>query len=102
MRRPRPSVEDLQVLDPAGRFRARLEADRQAIAELSDTGTLDELRQVVHRLAGAAGTFGYAEVGETAIALDEAFTAGRPVAAADVARLLAALEQALGKPEKSA
>lgn len=98
---PRPTAQDLKLLDPDGRFRDRLEADRQALAELSDSGDLEELKRIVHGLAGAAGTFGYAEIGEIAIELDDRFVAGRTVLPEELARLLAALEQALGKPEKS-
>jgi len=97
-----PTKTDLKVLDPDGSFRDRLEADRRRLAELSDHNDLNELRRVVHGLAGAAGTFGYREIGEAAIALDDKFAAGERVLPADVARLMAALEQALGKPEKSA
>ena len=102
MRRPSPSEADLKLLDPDGAFHQRLEDDRQKIAQISDTGDLDELKQIVHGLAGAAGTFGYAEVGDVAIALGDAIVAGEAIALADIARLLAALEQALGKSEKSA
>lgn len=102
MRTPRPTGQDLKLLDPDGSFRARLDADRQAIAQLSDSGRLEDLARIVHGLAGAAGTFGYAEVGNIAIELDDRFVAGEPVQVADVARLLAALEQALGLPGKSA
>jgi HPt (histidine-containing phosphotransfer) domain-containing protein len=102
MPRPTPSAADLKLLDPDGAFRTRLEDDRQTIAQLSDTGDLDDLKRIVHGLAGAAGTFGYGDVGDVAIELDDAFVAGRAVAPADIARLLAVLEQALGKPEKSA
>jgi HPt (histidine-containing phosphotransfer) domain-containing protein len=102
MRRPTPSEADLKLLDPDGAFRTRLEDDRQTIAQLSDTGDLDELKRIVHGLAGAAGTFGYGGLGDIAIELDDAFVAGKTVAPADIARLLASLEQALGKPEKSA
>lgn len=101
-RRPAPGPADLAILDPDGRFRHRLDADRAAIVSLSDSHDLDQLRAIVHRLAGAAGTFGYGSVGDVAIALDDKLAAGRAVTAADVARLLAALEQALGTPEKSA
>ena len=101
MRRPTPGPDDLRALDPQGTFRERLEADRAAIAQLSETGNLEELERIVHGLAGAAGTFGYADVGETAIELDEAFRAGTAPSAVGIARLLAALENALGKPEKS-
>ena len=102
MRRPTPSAADLKLLDPDGSFRGRLEDDRQTIAQLSDSGNLDELRQIVHGLAGAAGTFGYGEIGDVAIEIDDRFVAGEAVTAAAIARLLAALEQALGTPEKSA
>jgi len=102
MRRPTPSAADLKLLDPDGSFQGRLEDDRQAIAQLSDSGNLDELRQIVHGLAGAAGTFGYGEIGDVAIEIDDRFVAGDAVTAAVIARLLAALEQALGTPEKSA
>ena len=102
MRRPTPSAADLKLLDPDGAFRARLEDDRQAIAELSDSGDLNELKRIVHGLAGAAGTFGYGEVGDIAIEIDDVFARGESVGAQDIARLLAALEQALGIPGKSA
>ena len=101
-RAPRPSAEDLNALDPDGTFHARLEADRAAIAQLSETGDFAKLQQIVHGLAGAAGTFGFAEIGDIAIALDDDFIEGRQITAVELARLLAALEQALGKPEKSA
>jgi HPt (histidine-containing phosphotransfer) domain-containing protein len=97
-----PTKADLDILDPDGRFRVRLEADRRRLAELSDDGDRNELRRVVHGLAGAAGTFGYREIGDAAIALDDKFAAGERVLPVDIARLVAALEQALGKPEKSA
>lgn len=101
MRGPTPSPDDLRTLDPDGKFRERLEADRAAIAQLSETGDLKALERIVHGLAGAAGTFGFADVGEIAIELDEAFRGGARPGAVDIARLLAALEQALGRPEKS-
>lgn len=101
-RAPSPAPEDLALLDPDGSFRQRLEADRKAIAELRDNNDLEALRQVVHRLAGAAGTFGFTEIGDIAIQIDDRFVENRPVEAAEIARLLAALEQAFGKPAKSA
>jgi HPt (histidine-containing phosphotransfer) domain-containing protein len=101
MRGPTPSPDDLRALDPDGKFRERLEADRAAIAQLSESGDFRELKRIVHGLAGAAGTFGFADVGAIAIELDEAVRGGETPTAVDIARLLAALEQALGKPEKS-
>lgn len=102
MRQPAPTPDDLRLLDPTGSFRDRLEADREAIATLSASGDLAALAPIVHRLAGAAGTFGFAEIGAIAISIDDRFVAGRPVTATTIARLLAALDHALGKAEKSA
>ena len=102
MARPSPNVADLKLLDPDGRFRARLIADHQAVGALSDSHDLVLLQPIVHQLAGAAGTFGFGELGDVAIELDEQFRGGAPITAADVARLLAALDEALHIPSKSA
>ena len=101
-RQPSPSAADLRVLDPDGAFRERLTADHKALGALSDSHDLAPLLPIVHRLAGAAGTFGYGGLGEVAIELDERFRDGAPVTAAHLTRLLAALEQALGVPTRSA
>jgi HPt (histidine-containing phosphotransfer) domain-containing protein len=98
---PRPSAEDLHILDPDGEFRQRLSDDHKALASLSDSHDLRPLKVIAHRLAGAAGTFGYPELGDTATTLDEHLRV-HEVMPQDVARLLAALEQALGLPGKSA
>ncbi len=102
VRRPAPSAADLALLDPDGNFRDRLVADHEAVGALRDSHDLTALQPIVHRLAGAAGTFGYPELGDIAIEIDERFRDGRPVAATDIARLLAALDQALEIPSKSA
>ena len=102
MARPSPSVADLKLLDPDGRFRARLISDHKAVGALSDIHDLEPLEAIVHRLAGAAGTFGFAALGEVAIELDERFRGGTPVTTAEVARLLAVLDDALQVPSKSA
>ncbi len=101
VRQPAPSAADLRLLDPGGKFRERLAADHKAIGALSDSHDLSPLKPVVHRLAGAAGTFGFPALGEVAIEIDERLRAGEAVSAADVARLLAALDQALAIPTKS-
>jgi HPt (histidine-containing phosphotransfer) domain-containing protein len=102
MRRPAPTSEDLAVLDPENLFRNRLDADRAAIARLRQAGDLGEVGRVVHRLAGAAGTFGYAEIGDIAIGIDDRLaTSGEPVTAAEMRRLLQAIDDALQKPGRS-
>ena len=35
-----------------------------------------EVRRIVHQLAGAAGTFGYGELGELAISIDDRLIEG--------------------------
>ena len=62
----------------------------------------DAFGLVAHGLAGAAGTFGYGELGDIAIEIDDAIVKGEAVAVEDIARLLVALEQALGMPRRSA
>ncbi len=37
-----------------------------------------EIRQLVHRLAGTAGTFGFSRLSETAHVVDELFAGGAP------------------------
>jgi hypothetical protein len=93
-RLPSPTPADLALLDPDGSFRRRLADDRERLAAAPPPA---ELEVVVHRLAGAAATFGYAEVGALAIALDEVFVQrGRPASGA-LPELIAALDRALAK-----
>lgn len=91
-RQPKPSADDLALLDPDGAFRERLLTDRDALIRLRMAGNVAAMEPMVHRLAGAAGTFGYAEIGELAIALDDRFAAGSAVAIPDIDPLLQALE----------
>lgn len=93
----RPSAADLALIDPDNSFRSRLLRDRDALTRLAATGDVRELEATVHRLAGAAATFGYAEVGTIATELDDAFVAARARGGVmpDVTRLIAAIRQAL-------
>lgn len=92
-----PGPDDLLLLDPDGKFRQRLEADRLTIAGLLDAGDGLALRPIVHRLAGAAGTFGFGEISDIAIELDDAAVAGKPFALGGLTKLLAALARATEK-----
>jgi len=97
MRQPAPSAADLALLDPDGRFRLRLARDLVHLRELT-AGTpsatqMAELGRLVHGLAGAAGTFGFPEIGDAAIALDDALIEG--TASADVRPLITTLLAAL-------
>jgi HPt (histidine-containing phosphotransfer) domain-containing protein len=99
---PSPTLDDLRLLDPDGSFVERLAADRLAIMKLIDNGRPQELGPLVHRLAGAAGTFGFAEIGDLAITLDDATAAGRPITAVAAARLAATIDCGLKNHERSA
>ena len=53
----------------------------------------ESLRFTVHRLAGAASTFGWGEVGDTASRLDLAWQSGGPIDRAEVETLIAELRR---------
>jgi HPt (histidine-containing phosphotransfer) domain-containing protein len=79
---------DRALLDPDGIFPVRLAGDRAAlIGDVGDLWTLEaearELRlhkiaTLAHRLAGAAGTFGYPAVSDAALALEEKILGRQP------------------------
>ena len=69
--------ERIQAL--RGRFLERARADRNAIAAAWDAGDDEALRGLSHGLAGNAGMFGYAEIGEAARNLEDALSEDRPV-----------------------
>ena len=77
-------------LDPDGRFLQRLSDDRSALAAQrrkiadGDDAALAAVQARSHRLAGAAGTFGYDRIGAAAAALDQ--DAEAALAAAEVER----------------
>ena len=72
-------------------YRRGLPAKLARLEELHRAGKLDELRRMAHSMAGAAPTFGFAQVGAAAKALEEAAMAQDP---AQAQRLLAALRAA--------
>ena len=99
---PALTHEERQLLDPDGSFLRRLAEDRRAISMLINTGRLAEIAPIVHRLAGAAGTFGFDELGDISITLDDAFVAGTPVSvAAHIQPLVAAIASAIRVGRKS-
>jgi HPt (histidine-containing phosphotransfer) domain-containing protein len=73
-----PTAAELALIDPGGTFRDRLARDLQTLVALRrEHDAADELETVIHRLAGAAETFGYVAVGQIAITLDDAFVRAR-------------------------
>lgn len=72
------------------RFIARAAEDRRILAELGppfSPAAREQVRLVAHRLAGAAGTFGYPAASEAAFTLEEVCETGE-----DDAALRAALD----------
>lgn len=95
MVQPAPSSADLALLDPEGLFQSRLEKDRRTLRRYGND--IARLRVVVHKLAGAAGTFGYGELGKAAIAIDDRIAEGGMVTAEHLEALLVALDRAIAR-----
>ena len=90
---PDPALEDI-----VRRFLRRTEVDGEQLSQLARQSTnpdeaMAEIRRLVHRLAGTAGTFGFARLSETAQAVDELFTGGAPERALLQDRLSAVLAE---------
>jgi HPt (histidine-containing phosphotransfer) domain-containing protein len=60
------------------RFRARCAEDRRALAALSAVGDADGVRNLAHKLGGAAGTFGFASLSDAALRLEDQMAYGDP------------------------
>lgn len=74
------------------KFRERCATDAETIrAHLEGRPTQEPLERVVHRIAGAAGMFGAAELGVAAQGLDATYAAGLAPTDDDLRRLLALL-----------
>lgn len=83
------------------RFKARLGENRERLGQLERAvapdaaDVLAEIRSIAHRLAGSAGTFGYAHLGASAMRLDRQLGegGGGPEAVrAQLRQLLAAID----------
>jgi HPt (histidine-containing phosphotransfer) domain-containing protein len=79
-----------------GRFRDRLAAERAALAEAVERSDRETFRAICHRIAGAGGMFGFADLSQLASRVEEAIDAG--VACRDlrepVAQLLSDIDDA--------
>jgi HPt (histidine-containing phosphotransfer) domain-containing protein len=104
--RKKTGPADLAVLDPDGAFVRRLRDDRDALTELASGlwSAPEEVRAVrlariealAHRLAGAAGTFGYAEIGAAAADLEGSVATNGPERRSAIDAGLVNLKAALG------
>lgn len=75
------------------RFRARVAGDRvelEALAAKDMHG--DELRHLVHSLAGTAGMFGFSDLSVAASEIDDQLAAGMAINAASLDRLRASMD----------
>lgn len=81
------------------RFLARCVGDLERIDRLLEHGALDgdEVRRLVHSLAGAGGTFGFPEISAAAGDCDDAFARGAAPDRAKVKHLAEAIRTALAK-----
>lgn len=75
------------------RFLVRCGEDRARLAEAAAAGDADALKSLSHKLAGAAGTFGFPELSAAAMAVEDALDAGD----APGPELLAALDARLAE-----
>ena len=75
------------------RFKARALADADALATALGQSDARQIEAVTHGLAGAAGLFGFNEIGRQAKAIDGRFAAGGHPANSDVEALIAAIRR---------
>ena len=81
------------------RFRDRASADRQALEYLAmDDLASDELRRLVHNLAGTAGTFGFRSISQAAMEIDDQMASGSPADTASLNRLKDHLDDLVQSP----
>jgi len=62
---------------------------------LEEPRTFDELRELAHRVAGSAGSFGFDALGSTAKSVDQILTKGQ-TASADLSARLVSLRASFG------
>jgi HPt (histidine-containing phosphotransfer) domain-containing protein len=74
------------------RFRERAQADRLVLADALARGDAAAIERLAHGLAGAAGMFGYAEVGGLALQIVDGFARGGAFSVERVQALVEALE----------
>ncbi len=81
------------------RFLDRCVGDLERVVRLRERDALnsEEMQVVVHRLAGAAGTFGFTAISDAAAECDDALAQGQAPDRSKVERLTAAIEEALAR-----
>lgn len=91
------------VTDPVAALRSlfveRCRADLAGLRRLRERGDVAGVGAIAHRLAGAAGSFGFPEIGAAALVVDERIRHGAEVSAADIERLFELLAGLGGSEE---
>lgn len=85
------------MIDPLAalreRFRVRAMADRDTLESLLQTDPDgDEIRRLVHNMAGTAGTFGFGDLSDAAIEIDNQLSSGLPRDPVSIDRLRSCLD----------
>ena len=75
------------------RFRERALADADALSEALRTGDRAQIEALAHGLAGAAGIFGFTEIGGLAKAVDQRFADGDTPSPAETEALIAVIRR---------
>lgn len=83
-------------------FVARCRTDLAELRRLGDRGDTAEVGALVHRLAGAAGSFGFPEVSASALVVDQQIRDGGAASQADMERLLGLLTDLAGAEDSRA
>lgn len=90
------------MTDPIAALRSlfveRCRDDVRDIRRLRDRSDMDALGAIVHRLAGAAGSFGFPDISRAALKVDQQIRYDREIPEADVERLLALLAEVSTAP----
>ncbi|RZJ43184.1 MAG: hypothetical protein EON86_05750 [Brevundimonas sp.] len=75
------------------RFRERALSDADGLASALQHSNEQDIEALAHGLAGAAGLFGFSEIGRQAKDIDGQFAAGDRPARSDVEALIAAIRR---------
>lgn len=90
------------MTDPMAALRSmfveRCRADLLQLRCSADVGDTDALGAIAHRLAGAAGSFGFPDISVAALAVDQQIRENRVVSGSDMERLLALLGEISSPP----
>ncbi|MDI1326173.1 MAG: Hpt domain-containing protein [Brevundimonas sp.] len=91
------------MTDPLAALRSlfveRCRDDLRELRRLRDQADTDAVCGIVHRLAGAAGSFGFPDISRAALVIDQRMRDGREISGVDVERLLALLVEVTNPPD---